>query len=65
MKLPKESFLALAAIGWVDGSLQKVEATGLLRAAKEAGVEGDDLAGDRKSREDEDGTLDGLELGGA
>jgi tellurite resistance protein len=44
MKLPKASFLALAAIGWVDGSLQKPEATGLLRAAKEAGVAGDDLA---------------------
>ena len=30
--LPKESFLALAAIGWADGSLQRVEAGGLLRA---------------------------------
>jgi hypothetical protein len=44
MKLSKNSFLALAAIGWVDGSLQRIEAVGLLRAAKEAGVEGDDFA---------------------
>jgi len=44
MKLPKQSFLALAAIGWADGSLEPVEATGLLRAAREAGVAGDDLA---------------------
>jgi hypothetical protein len=44
MKLPKQSFLALAAIGWVDGSLQRIEATGLLRAAKEAGLIGEDYA---------------------
>ena len=44
MDLPKQSFLALAAIGWVDGSLQRVEAVGLLRAAKQAGIGGDDLA---------------------
>jgi len=44
MKLPKQSFLALAAIGWADGSLQPVEATGLMRAAREAGIAGDDLA---------------------
>jgi uncharacterized membrane protein YebE (DUF533 family) len=42
--LPKQSFLALAAVGWADGSLQRTEATGLLRAAKECGVAGDDLA---------------------
>jgi hypothetical protein len=43
MNLPKDPFLALAAIGWADGSLQKIEATGLLRAAKEAGLGGNDL----------------------
>jgi len=42
--LPKESFLALAAIGLADGSLQRVEATGLLRAAKECGLAGAELA---------------------
>ncbi len=42
MNLPKQSFLALAAIGWADGSLQRVESTGLLRAAREAGIAGDD-----------------------
>ncbi len=44
MNLPKQSFLALAALGWVDGSLQRVEATGLLRAAKESGLAPDALA---------------------
>jgi hypothetical protein len=43
-KLPKESFLALAAIGWADGSLQRVEGIGLLRAATECGLSGEDLA---------------------
>lgn len=41
--LPKQSFLALAAIGWVDGSLQRIEAEGLVRAAKEAGLGADDV----------------------
>jgi tellurite resistance protein len=44
LTLPKQSFLALAAIGWSDGSLQRIEATGLLRAAKECGMAGGDLA---------------------
>ncbi len=44
MNLPKQSFLALAAIGWVDGSLQRNESTGLLRAAREAGLAGEDYA---------------------
>ncbi len=43
-KLPKQSFLALAAIGWADGALQRIEATGLLRAAKESGVSPEDYA---------------------
>ena len=42
--LPKQSFLALVAIGWVDGQLQRVEVTGLMRAAKEAGLAADALA---------------------
>jgi hypothetical protein len=33
-QLPRKSFLALAAIGWADGSLQRVEATGLIRAGQ-------------------------------
>ncbi len=43
-KLPKESFLALVAIGWVDKQLQRVEVTGLMRAAKEVGLEPAELA---------------------
>jgi hypothetical protein len=42
--LPKQSFLSLVAIGWVDGQLQRVEVTGLTRAAKEAGLGAADLA---------------------
>ncbi len=42
--LPKQSFLALVAIGWVDGQLQRVEVTGLMRAAKEAGLPADAIA---------------------
>lgn len=42
--LPKESFLALVAVGWVDGQLQRVEIAGLTRAAKEAGLAADEIA---------------------
>jgi hypothetical protein len=42
--LPKQSFLALVAIGWVDGQLQRVEVTGLMRAAKAAGLPPDAIA---------------------
>ena len=42
--LPKESFLALVAVGWVDKQLQRVEVTGLMRAAKEAGLPVEDIA---------------------
>lgn len=42
--LPKQSFLALVAIGWVDGQLQRVEVTGLMRAAKAAGLPSDAIA---------------------
>jgi hypothetical protein len=44
MTLPKQAFLALAALGWVDGSLQQVEAVGLVRAAQACGIAGSDLA---------------------
>lgn len=42
--LPKQSFLALVAIGWVDGQLQRVEVTGLTRAAEEAGLDKGSMA---------------------
>ncbi|MFO0613091.1 MAG: hypothetical protein U0414_10905 [Polyangiaceae bacterium] len=44
LALPKEAFFALAALGWVDGSMRKDEKVGLSRAAKECGISGDDLA---------------------
>ena len=62
-KLPLESFLALAAIGWSDGSLQRIEREGLVRAAKECGMEGDDLAKIEKAST-EHHSLDGLNLSG-
>jgi hypothetical protein len=43
MNLPTQSFLALAAVGWGDGSMQRKEATGLLRAAREAGLSASDI----------------------
>jgi len=63
MKLSRQPFLALAAIGWIDGSLQKVEAIGLLRAAKEAGLEGEDLAAVEKATK-EKVAIETVELGG-
>jgi uncharacterized membrane protein YebE (DUF533 family) len=38
MRLPKEAFLALAALGWADGQLDENEGVALLRAAREAGL---------------------------
>ena len=63
MKLSRQPFLALAAVGWIDGSLQKVEAIGLLRAAKEAGLEGDDLAAVEQATK-EKVAIESVELGG-
>lgn len=44
LKLPKEAFVALASLGWVDSRMTAVERAGLARAAKECGLAGDDLA---------------------
>jgi hypothetical protein len=63
MNLPKQSFLALAAIGWADGALQRVEAVGLLRAAKEAGVAGADLV-EIETAAKQKTTLDAVDVAG-
>ena len=63
MNLPKQSFLALAAIGWADGSLQRVESTGLLRAAREAGIAGDDYNAIEEAAKAHT-TLDKIDLSG-
>lgn len=42
-RLPKECFVALAAIGWADGNLDPEEARELLRAARAYGVEEADV----------------------
>jgi hypothetical protein len=62
-RLPVSSFLALAAIGWSDGSLQRVEREGLVRAARECGLGGDDLRQIEKAATEKRG-LDGLDLSG-
>jgi hypothetical protein len=62
-RLPLESFLALAAIGWADGSLQRVERTGLLRAASECGLTPEECAKVERASKEQHG-LDGVELGG-
>src|SRR5947209_2300325 len=61
--LPKESFLALVAVGWVDKQLQRVEVTGLMRAAKEAGLSAADLA-EIEAATKKQMDLSALELGG-
>lgn len=42
--IPKQAFVALAAVAWADGSVRPNEATALVRAAKECGLAGGDLA---------------------
>jgi len=42
--LPKQAFVALAAVGWADGTLKRSEATALVEAARKHGLTGDDLA---------------------
>lgn len=63
MKLSKRSFMALAAIGWADGALQRIEQAGLLRAAKEANLDEADLAEIEKATKTKT-SLDELDLGG-
>ncbi len=42
LSLPRESFLAIATVGWADGWMKKTEIEGLLTAAKACGLEDDD-----------------------
>lgn len=44
MNLPRETYLALAAIAWGDGTLQPREMAGLVKAAREGGLAADDVA---------------------
>lgn len=43
-RLSKDVFIALAAVGWADGHLDREEADGIVRAALECGLELDDIA---------------------
>lgn len=63
VNLPTQSFLALAAIGWADGSLQRIEAVGLLHAAKEAGLSVEDFA-EVEAATKKATTIDELDLAG-
>jgi len=42
LSLPKEAFIALAALGWADGRMTAVEKAGLLRASRECGLPEED-----------------------
>jgi len=44
IQLPTQAFVALGALGWADGTMKKIESAALVRAARECGVEGEDLA---------------------
>src|SRR4051794_15135658 len=44
MQLPRDAFIALAAVGWADGKLDADEGAALLRAASASGLGGKDLA---------------------
>ena len=44
LTLPKDSFLALAAIGWADGVLAPEEGIAFVRGAKEAGLSAAEVA---------------------
>jgi len=44
MDLPKDAFVALAAVAWADDRMSKREATALARAAREAGLDDDAVA---------------------
>lgn len=48
-QLPRESFVALAAVAWADGRMSKDEALGLLSAARAHGLAGEDLASVERS----------------
>ncbi|NLY94090.1 MAG: TerB family tellurite resistance protein [Myxococcales bacterium] len=57
-QLSKESFIALAAIAWADERMSRREAEGLLRAAREGGLDGDDLEAVRRATESPVGVSD-------
>ena len=44
LTLPKDAFLALAAVGWSDGVFTAEEGAALLRAARGSGLAAEDLA---------------------
>ena len=52
MKLGKDVFVALAAVGWADGAVSEEEADALLHAARECGIEGADLDAVKKAARD-------------
>jgi len=49
IKLPAQTFVALAAVAWADGSVRPSEAKALVDAAQKLGLEGDDLGTVEKS----------------
>ena len=43
LKLHRQAFVAVASVAWADGRLSNGESVGLLRAARESGIEGQDF----------------------
>ncbi len=60
MKLSKDVFVALCAVGWADGEMKAPEAAMVLRAARASGVSGAELeAVERATRAPESGKRSG------
>ncbi len=49
LPLPKEAFVALAAVAWADGRISRGEGVGLVRAAEASGLAGEDLEAVRRA----------------
>jgi tellurite resistance protein len=63
LSLPRESFVAIAAVAWADGWMKKAETEGLKRAAKTCGLTDADFAAVEEAAKG--GTdLDTLDLSG-
>jgi hypothetical protein len=60
MKLGKNVFLALTAVGMVDGSASEDELEGLAHAAQESGIEGADLEEIEAAARSGKGNFDGV-----
>ncbi|MBN2194226.1 MAG: hypothetical protein JW751_15525 [Polyangiaceae bacterium] len=63
LDLPRDSLLAIVAVAWADGLLKQNESSGLLRAAAQCGLAGEDLAAIETATR-EGVSLEAIDLGG-